>query len=139
MTMALSAPLQTAIYNQLSNAPSLAGLAGRIFDAAPQAVGDDTEIYVTLGDEIVGPWNTAASTGASHSITIRVYSQGRGFIAAKSAAALICGLLTSEPLALSRGIVISQKFTGAETAREEGDMLRRVDLTFRFIIEDTVE
>ncbi len=45
-------------------------------------------------------------------------------------------MLCAEDLALGRGQVITQEFIGAETRREEQGALRRIDLTFRFVIED---
>lgn len=56
MTMALSAPLQKALFERLSTAPELAGLEGRIYDDAPhRSRSAGAEPYVTLGDEIVSP------------------------------------------------------------------------------------
>lgn len=136
MTVAFSAPLQTAIYGLLNVAP---GLSGKIFDAAPQASLEANEPYVTLGDEVVSPWNTGASVGAAHSMVIRIYAPGRGFMVAKVIAAKICDLLSAPPPALSHGTIVSQEFVGAATSREANDSLRRVDMTFRFIIEDTAE
>ena len=87
MTMAVSAPLQTALYTQLTGAPALAGLSGRIFDDAPHQSADIKEAYVTLGDERVAAWNTATEVGAVHEVVIRVYSPVRGFLTAKQIAA----------------------------------------------------
>ncbi|MGB0507817.1 MAG: hypothetical protein ACPGGK_16645, partial [Pikeienuella sp.] len=58
---------------------------------------------------------------------------------AKSLAAVVGELLTGEPPTLARGLIVSQEFIGAATAREDEDSLRRVDMTFQFIIEDTAE
>lgn len=136
MTMALSAPLQTALYAQLTGAAELAGLSGRIFDDAPHQSADIKEAYVTLGDERVAAWNTATETGAAHEVVIRVYSPVRGFLTAKQIAADICGVLCGAAPAISRGTVITHEFSGAETRREEQGALRRIDLTFRYVIED---
>ena len=45
-------------------------------------------------------------------------------------------MLCADDLTLSRGRVITQEFIAAETRREEQGALRRIDLTFRFVIED---
>ncbi len=136
MTMVLSAPLQTALFARLSSAPELATLNGRIYDDAPHQSADATEAYVTIGDEGVSAWNTATETGAIHEVVVRVYSPVRGFLTSKQIAGAICEALCADDLALSRGRVITQEFTGAATRREEQGALRRIDLTFRFVIED---
>lgn len=136
MTMVLSAPLQTAIFEQLTAAPELAGLSDRIFDDAPHQSTDGADAYVTLGDEQVSAWNTATESGAVHEVVIRVYSPVRGFLTAKQIAADLCAVLCGAPPAPSRGAVITHEFIGAQTRREEQGALRRIDLTFRYVIED---
>lgn len=137
MTMAFSAPLQAALYQLLISAPELAGLEGRIYDDAPhrdRAPGGAP--YVTIGDERVTPWDTATERGAEHDAVIRVHAPQRGFLVVKEIAAAIVDLIESVPPAPSRGALISHEFTGARTKREEGGALRRIDLSFRFVIED---
>ena len=137
MTLAFSAPLQRGLFERLSTAPTLAALSGRIFDDAPHRSSDaGADPYVTLGDETVTPWNTATDRGATHLAQIRVHAPQRGFLAVKDVASAIIDLLLDAPPLLSRGTVISHEFLRAETRREDGGALRRVDLTFRFVIED---
>lgn len=140
MTMSLSAPLQRALYERLTTAPALAELAGRVFDDAPHRSRDaGAEPYVTLGDEIVSPWNTATDAGAAHETVIRVYAPQRGFLPAKAIAALIAEVIEADPPTPARGRIVTHEFTGARTRREEQGALRRIDLTFRFVIEDAPE
>ncbi len=136
MTMVLAAPLQTALFERLSTAPELTSLNGRIYDDAPHQSADAADAYVTIGDESVSAWDTATETGAIHNVVIRVYSPVRGFLTSKQIAGAICEALCAQDLALTRGHVITQEFIGAETRREEQGALRRIDLTFRFVIED---
>lgn len=137
MTMALSAPLQRALFERLSTAPELAELAGRIHDDAPhRSRAQGAEPYVTLGDETVAPWDSATDRGAAHEAVIRVYAPQRGFLPVKEIAAKIVDLIETRPPTPARGVVITHRFTGARTRREETGALRRVDLTFRFVIED---
>ena len=137
MTMALSAPLQRGLYEQIAAAPELAQLVGRIFDDAPHAAHEAGEgAYVTLGDETVTPRNTATEQGAAHVVTIRVYAPVRGFLSVKEIAASLVRILVDAPPVLSRGAVVTHQFVRAETRREEGGALRRIDLVFRFVIED---
>lgn len=138
MTMTLSAPLQRALYERLVETPALAALSGRIFDDAPHgASGELNEPFITLGDETVAPWNTSTETGAIHEATVRIHAPTRGFLSVKRIAADVVEALTFTAPAPSRGHVVTHEFTGARTRREEGGAVRRVDLTFRFVIEDT--
>lgn len=137
MTMALSAPLQKALFERLSTAAELAGLEGRIYDDAPhRSRSSGAEPYVTLGDETVSPWNTATDRGAAHEAVIRIYAPQRGFLPVKEIAAQIVDLIAERPPEPERGVIITHEFTGARTRREENGALRRVELTFRFVIED---
>lgn len=136
MTMVLAAPLQTALFVRLSTATELAALNGRIYDDAPHQSADATEAYITLGDESVAAWDTATETGAIHDVVIRIYSPVRGFLTPKQIAGSVCEVLCAADLTLSRGRVVTQQFTAAETRREEQGALRRIDLTFRFVLED---
>lgn len=137
MSMGLSAPLQKALYEQLTAAAELAFLGGRIFDDAPVRDAEVSEVFVTLGDERVRPWSTATERGAEHEVDIRIHAPIRGFLKVKEAAAAICEVIEASPPQMSRGIVVSHRFTRARTQREEGGAGRRIDLTFRFAIEDT--
>ena len=91
---------------------------------------------MTIGDEIVAPWNTSTEAGAAHEVVIRIYSPVRGFLSPKQIAADICETLCGQPPDLTEGRIITNEFISAATRREEQGALRRIDLTFRFVIED---
>lgn len=67
---------------------------------------------------------------------IRIYAPQRGFLPVKEIAAQIVDLIAERPPEPERGVIITHEFTGARTRREENGALRRVELTFRFVIED---
>ena len=136
MTMALSAPLQRALFERLSTAPELAALNGRIFDDAPHRAAGVEGVFITLGDERVAPWNTATEIGAAHDAEIRVHGSVRGFLPVKEIAAVVAALIEANPPTPERGAIVTHEFTGARTRREEQGAGRRIDLTFRFVIED---
>ncbi|MEL7466090.1 MAG: DUF3168 domain-containing protein [Pseudomonadota bacterium] len=136
MTMALSAPLQRALYERLSTAPELAFFEGRVFDDAPHRSAATDGVFLTLGDERVRPWNTATEAGAAHEVEIRVHGPVRGFLPVKEAAATVAAVIAAEPPEPTRGTIVTHEFTGARTRREEQGAARRIDLTFRFVIED---
>ncbi|MEM7546685.1 MAG: DUF3168 domain-containing protein [Pseudomonadota bacterium] len=138
MTMNLSEPLQRALFERLAAAPELAGLEGRIYDDAPHRARETgSQPYITLGDETVAPWNTATDTGAVHEVTIRVYAPQRGFLPVKVLAAEVAELIATMPPVPDRGTIITHEFIAARTQREEQGALRRIDLRFRFVIEDS--
>ena len=137
MTMLLAAPLQTALFERLSNSARAGDVEpGASMTTRRTKAPTPPTPYVTIGDESVSAWDTATETGAIHNVVIRVYSPVRGFLTSKQIAGSICEALCAADLALTRGRVITQEFIGAETRREEQGALRRIDLTFRFVIED---
>lgn len=137
MTVRYSAPLQQALFDLLSGYGPLANDGVGIFDDTPhRARGQDEAAYVTLGDEAVSPWTTATDLGAIHDAVIRVYAPKRGFLPAKMVAAQVHDALTGFTPVLSTGRVVRHEFISARTEREAQGALRRIDLTFRFVIED---
>lgn len=137
MTMQFSAPLQQAIFELLDGYGPLAEDGTEIFDAAPHSARNaNLQTYVTLGDETVAPWNTSTDHGATHDAIVRVYAAKRGFLSAKKAAAHIHDALAAFTPILSVGRVVRHDFISAKTEREAQGALRRIDLTFRFVIED---
>ena len=137
MTMKFSASLQKALFELLNGYEPLVSAGIRIFDAAPHTTRDSSrDTYVTVGDETVSPWNTSTEPGATHDAVVRVYAPKRGFLSAKIAAAHVHDALASFSLVLSTGRVVRQEFVTAKTEREAQGALRRIDLTFRFVIED---
>ncbi|MEM8756035.1 MAG: DUF3168 domain-containing protein [Pseudomonadota bacterium] len=137
MTMSLSAPLQLALYERLTTAPALASLQGRVYDDAPHRNREtSTDPYVTIGEESVRPWNTATDFGAIHDAVVSVHAPRRGFLDVKALAATIAEVIVTDPPAPERGRIVCHEFVAARTRREEQGALRRIDVTFRFVIED---
>lgn len=137
MTMRFSAPLQRALFELLSGYGPLQDDDTRIYDDAPHHSRDASNgVYVTLGDEAVSAWNTSTEIGAVHDATIRIYAPKRGFLSAKTAAAKVHDALSAFAPILSIGRVVRRDFVSAKTQREAQGALRRIDLTFRFVIED---
>ena len=140
MTYALAWPLQEALFRLLRTSPEIGALVGdRVFDAPPALDGTTVPegVYVTLGDETAEDWSTAGDGGASHLVTLSVNAPRRGFSEAKQVAGAISDLLLGGGLALSRGSVVDVRFVDARTRREEAGALRRIELRFRIVIEDT--
>ncbi len=137
MTMAFSAPLQRALYERLTTAPALSALGGRVFDEAPhRSLAAADAPYATIGDETVAPWETATERGAVHEAMVRLHAPARGFLALKALAAAVSDEIEANPPTPETGRVVSARFISARTAREADGALRRIDLRFRFVLED---
>lgn len=137
MSFACSWALQKALFAALAADPEVGALAGgRIWDegdaAAVVAAGGGP--CVVLGDETVEPWSTASDDGAAHVVAISAVAETGGFGALKRLAGAICDVALA-PLALERGRVVSSRFVGGRTRREEKGRVRRIELRFRIVIE----
>lgn len=130
-----STALQAAVYGQLISDADLSALVGgAIYDAPP--AGSLPPLYVTLGPEDVRDRSDGTSGGAWHRFTVSVVSDAAGFATAKEAAAAVGDALTDADLTLDRGHLAALNFYRARARRD--DQLRRIDLTFRARIQDTV-
>jgi hypothetical protein len=141
MTYALSWPLQQALHSAIAADAGCAAFFGpRIYDAAPP-FGPDAQaegLYLTIGDETVVDWSTATDRGARHQVTLTVYAPRHGYAEAKQAAAAVSDVLLDGTLAPERGRIVDARFMGARTRRAEGDALRRIEMRFSIVLEDTV-
>lgn len=134
MSYAFAWPLQQALYAALTADPAVQALAGgRVLDAAPHADEAGLSAHVLIGEETVEPWSTATDDGAAHVVTLSVAGPEQGFGALKRLAGAVSAAALG-PLAPSRGRIVDARFLGAKAQRTAG--WRRVDLRFRYLIED---
>lgn len=131
MSYAGAAALQAAIWQRLSNASALAGVA--VVDALPKGTGAGT--FVLIGPEEVADASDASGGGAEHRLAISVISDAAGFQAAKQVAVAVSDELVGAQLVLARGRLVSLHFLRAVARRLERGAARRIDLTFRARIE----
>lgn len=137
MSYGASAALQQAVYQHLIADPALDTLVqGAIYDAVPS--GMLPSIYVTLGPEEARMRSDGTGQGAWHRFTVSVVTDGAGFHAAKQVASAISDALVDADLALTRGQLAGLHFFRARAAREGTGAVRRIDLTFRARIDDTL-
>jgi hypothetical protein len=138
MTFACSWALQKALFAALAADPTVSAMAaGRVWDEADAAAvaGAAGGPWVVVGDETVEPWSTATDDGAAHVVEIGVAAEAGGFGALKRLAGAVCDVALA-PLALERGRVVSSRFLGGRTRREEKGRVRRIELRFRIVVED---
>lgn len=135
MSYALSAALQTAIYEALLTEPALGALVGSdIYDALPSGV--LPPLYVSIGAETVRAAGDATGDGAVHDVQVSVVTDQPGFAAAKAVAAVVSDTLHGADLALSRGRLVYLNFQRAVAARTDGAAGRTINLRFRARVED---
>jgi hypothetical protein len=132
MTYAIAAALQTALYARLTSDARLAALP--VHDALP--AGPLPPLYAVIGNEEVRDASDKTGFGADHALTISLFSDAPGFAGAKTAAGTICDVLLDAPMTLSRGALVSLRFTKARASRTATGNMRQIDLTFRARVAD---
>ena len=127
-------PLQQALVAALVADPAIATLAnGQVFDEPPRDTGHTVPV-VLLGEETVTPWATATETGAEHRVEIAVVGQAQGFSVLKPLADAVCGVVLGL-LAINGGRIVNAAFLSARTRRDAVRQVRRIDMSFRIVIE----
>lgn len=130
MSYGASSALQAAVFQVLTTAPALVGVA--VYDAVPPG---PAGTFVLVGPEEVRDASDKSGQGAEHQLAISVVSNGSGFMAAKTIAGAITDTLTGADLTLTRGHVVSFLFLRASARRIDEGEVRRIDLIFRARIE----
>ena len=130
MTYAVSAALQTAIFETLATDPAVTALVGdAVYDTVPS--GPRPELYLALGPEQVRDQSDMTGAGALHEFVIRVVSETSGFARAKQVAAAVSDALHNADLTLTRGALVYLQFAKARATRARTGDARQIDLTFR--------
>ncbi|MGY6633261.1 MAG: DUF3168 domain-containing protein [Alkalilacustris sp.] len=136
MSYAVAAALQVAMYARLSNDPAVRALVGSaIYDAIPPGTPPGTIVVVGPGDVVDRSCVTNAA--AEHRPRVSVISNAAGFHHAKEVAAAVSDALLASPAPmLARGRVVGIWFARAEATRMRGSGARRIEMTFRVLVED---
>lgn len=135
MSYGVSAALQSAVFQALSNDVTLTALVGgAIYDAAPS--GTVPSLYVSLGPEDVTDASDQSGHGARHEFIVSVVSDTAGFLTAKDVAAAISDVLVDADLTLTRGTLVGLYFVSAKARRVQDSDVRRVDIRFMARVED---
>ncbi|NJM83021.1 MAG: DUF3168 domain-containing protein [Tabrizicola sp.] len=126
MSYGAAAALQSAVYQALTAAPDLSGVA--IYDAVPPS---PPGTFVLIGPEEARDQSDKTGPGAEHQMVISVITDTTGFLSAKVIAAAISDTLVGASLTLSRGVLVSLFFVRAYARRISEGETRRIDITFR--------
>lgn len=136
MSYGVSGALQAAVYQLLASDAGLAALVGAsVFDEMPEGLVPGT--YVSLGAEEVRDLSDKTGYFADHRFVVSVVTDAEGFAPAKAAAAAVSDALVDRAPVLARGRVVSLRFLKARARRVRRGATRRIDLTFRAIVEDS--
>ena len=92
--------------------------------------------YVTLGAEDVRDLSDKSGSLTDVRLTVSVMSDAEGFATAKAVAGAACDALADAAPGLERGRIVSLRFLRATARRVRAGQARRIDLTFRAIVED---
>ncbi|MDO5641888.1 MAG: DUF3168 domain-containing protein [Paracoccus sp. (in: a-proteobacteria)] len=132
-----SAALQGAVYHCLRGDPALTGLVGdAIYDALP--VAPPAGVYVSLGPEEVRGFADSSGSASRHDFVVSVLAgseEEAGFRAVKEAAMAVSEALEGADLTTDTGRVAGLWFLRARARRAGNGAERRVDLTFRALID----
>lgn len=135
MSYAVSTALQTAVFQALSADADVTALVGTdIYDALP--AGTVPSLYIALGPERASDASDQTGHGARHDFTVSVVTDSAGFASAKAVAAAVSDALVDAPLTLTRGRLVSLRFRRAKAVRVSPGDERRIDLTFRALVDD---
>ena len=136
MSFATAAALQAALYTRLASDPAVSALVGAgIHDAVPPGTPPGTFVVVGTGETL--DRSCVTTSAAEHRVRIAVISNAAGFQAAKEAAAAVCDALLAQPAPnLPRGRIVGVWFARAEASRMRATGARRVEMTFRVLVED---
>ena len=136
MTYRLSAALQSAIFDRLSNDPDVdAAFGGAVFDTPP--AGELPSLYLTIGSEDVTARDDKSGSGAVHRLALAIVASNSGFFDAKSAAGLVETSLTRPgPWLMDQGRIVDVRFSKARAHQDRSGQTRRIDLQFRVRVDD---
>jgi len=125
--MSFETAVQTVIYTALSG-----NVTAPVFDAVPQ---QQAYPYVTIGDDNHVEWDTDTDSGATVSVTIHVWSQGRGRAETKRIQGLIYDILHDAALTIAGFVIVSSYFESSVSFMDSDGKTRHGVQTFRIIIE----
>jgi hypothetical protein len=124
-------PLQTAIYNRLSDDPALKTRNIKTYDSVS---GGALFPYITLGDDTVNDWSTKTEDGEEMTHTLHVWSQYNGKKEAKEIMDLVLQSITKEPLTISGFSVDFSRMEFMEVITDPDGITRHGIMRLRFRI-----
>ncbi len=137
MSYQASAALQSAVYQRLRGDAALTAMIGdAVYDAIP--INAPSGVYVSLGPEEVTDLSDSGGPGARHDFVVSVLAgtdEAAGFRSVKEAAVAVSAALEGADLVTDTGRVAGLWFLRARARRVGNGAERRVDLTFRALMD----
>ena len=135
MSYGTAGALQAAVFQLLAADAGVTALVGAgVHDEMPP--GPVSGTFISLGEGETRDLSDKTGGIAEHRIGVSVISDAEGFAEAQAAAGAVSDALVDAAPPLSRGRVVSFGFLKARARRVRAGQLRRIDLTFRAIVED---
>jgi hypothetical protein len=94
------------------------------------------DLFVALGPEDMRQRDDADGAICRHDLTLSVVTRSDGFLVAKQVAARVAELLDGADLPLTGGRLMGMRLRQARARVDEGEGVRRIDLSFRAHTEE---
>lgn len=88
-------PLQTLLYDTLTNDSSLSAVVTGVFDTVPD---EQPTPFITIGDISSLDYSTHGIPGQEHTVTIHVWDEGESRLVSKQIAGIVIGALHDKDL-----------------------------------------
>lgn len=125
-------PVQVAVYETLTDDPTLMGLITGVFDEVPEG---QPLPYVVIGEAVEQPDNHHGGFGRETVETLHIWSGHRGFSEAQTIAARAIALLDHQALDVTGQHHIATRYEFAQTLTDPDPHLRHLVLRFRIVTE----
>lgn len=138
--MSYANDIQKAIYDALSGNSGLASTVSGVYDNVPQAIDSGANSafpYVTIGEDVLTPWDTDNSVGVSCSITIHVWSRSKGRKQVKTIQGLIYDILHRADLSVTGYAFVTLEFDSEQSMLDPDGQTQHGVQTFRLVMETT--
>ncbi len=134
--------LHQAIYNRLNNA-SVTGLLTTkysplisIFSSVPQAAnsGDDSYFpFITIGNNIISPYDVKDSVGGSASVQIDIWDRSRSILDIKEIADAVDARLRRQPLTITGATHITTELQDSQDMDDPDGKTMRIMLRYNVL------
>lgn len=131
--------LHQAIYNRLNNA-SVTGLLSTkyaplvsIFSSVPQAAnsGDDSYFpFITIGNNVISPYDVKDSVGGSASVQIDIWARSRSVLDIKEIADAVDARLRRQPLTITGATHITTELQDSQDMDDPDGKTMRIMLRY---------
>ncbi len=120
--------VQRAVYGLLGADAALMRLVSGVFDEVPDG---QAYPYLTVGEATEAADNTLDRLGRDLTVTLHIWSRGKGFAEALTILDEVVRVLDGAELVLDEGVAWRCQYEVAHTLRDPDGITRHVPVTFR--------